>query len=335
MTTATDVGKLVIDGPWLLAGLATSSPDGSVVIAIDQASGAIAATVPRSLIPSLDYDPTRRRFSSLINPASEPLTAGLAVSPRGILVSSDGQLLGVARSSGSRLDWSVGFDGPVPTLYADDHVVVAGGWFSTAGGAVSPGLAIFPEVVPLAPTNLRAVVQGSSVRLDWTRPADGDPIDYQLEAGSRPGAADLAVVRLPPATTAGVANVSVGRYFVRVRAATPAGIGPASNEVEVVVGTPPPLSPTGLTATADGRSVSLTWSAVTGAVDRYLLDVGSRPGQSDLVRDLSLGLTTAARFENVPAGLYYIRIRAANQSGSSPPSAEVTAAVASAVERTR
>lgn len=335
VTTAADVGTLVIDGPWLLAGLATGSPDGSVVIAIDHASGAIAAAAPRSLIPSLDFDPTRRPFSPLINPASEPLTAGLAVSPRGILAASGGLLLGVTRSSGSRLDWSVGFDGPVPTLYADDRVVVAGGVFSTAGGAVSPGLAIFPEVVPQAPTNVSAIVQGTSVRLDWTRPADGDPIDYQLEAGSRSGAADLAVVRLPPATTVTVANVAVGRYFVRVRAATSAGLGPASNEVEVVVGTPAPLAPTGLAATVAGRTVSLMWTAVTGPVDRYVLDVGSRPGQSDLVRGLSLGLSTAARFEDVPAGHYFIRIRASNQSGSSPPSAEVTVAITSAPQRTR
>lgn len=333
--TADEVGALALAGPWLIVGLATTSADGRVVIAVDQASGAIAAEAPRSLIPSLDFHPVRRPFSPLINPASEPLTAGLAVSPRGVLASSRGLLLGVDSSSGSRLDWSVPFDGPVPTLYADDRVVVAGGSFSMAGGALSPGLAIFPEVVPQAPSNLRATVQGVSVRLDWTRPADGDPIDYRVEAGSRSGAADIAVLRLPPATTVTVANVPDGRYFVRVRAATPAGVGPPSNEVEVVVGTPAPPAPTGLIATVSGRTVTLEWSAVSGPVDRYLLDVGSGAGQSDLVRDLSLGLTTTARFDDVPAGLYYIRIRAGNRAGSSPPSAELAVVVPGAIRRTR
>jgi predicted phage tail protein len=123
---------------------------------------------------------------------------------------------------------------------------------------------------------------------------------------------------------------------VRVRAATGAGVGPPSNEVEVIVGTPQPRAPTGLVAAVDAQAVSLTWSAVEGPLDQYVLDVGSAPGLSDLVRGASLGPVTSARFERVPAGRYYVRVRAINGTGSSPPSAEVIVLVAgTAAQRTR
>ena len=337
VVTPAPIGGLALSGPSLLVAIASTTSTGSALIAVDQATGAVVAEAPRSLVSAIDVYPAGPSWSPLINPPPwAPLTAGLAASPRGVLLSSHGTLMGLHPATGTRLPWSVQLDGPAQSLYADDRVVVAGGDFAHAGAVASPGLAIFPEWVPPAPSNLVASVSGAEVWLEWTPPIGGDPTEYRLEAGTLQGGSDVGAWILPPTPSYRVAGVPDGRYFVRVRAATGAGVSPPSNEVEVIVGVPQPLAPTGLIAAVDAQTVSLTWSAVAGPLDQYVLDVGSAPGLSDLVRGAPLGPATSARFERVPAGRYYARVRAINRTGSSPPSAEVTVIVAgTAAQRTR
>jgi subtilisin-like proprotein convertase family protein len=88
---------------------------------------------------------------------------------------------------------------------------------------------------PGSPSGLQAVVNGSNVTLGWFAAAGG-PTSYVLEAGSFPGAADLAVSDTgSTATTLTATNVGGGTYFVRVRARNACGSGGASNEVTVIV----------------------------------------------------------------------------------------------------
>jgi hypothetical protein len=91
-----------------------------------------------------------------------------------------------------------------------------------------------------APLNLVAAVTGTTVTLSWGAPIDEIASAFLIEAGSAPGAADLANITTGNSTTTFVAtNVPVGLYFVRLRAIGPSGIGPVSNEVTVVVGSAP------------------------------------------------------------------------------------------------
>jgi hypothetical protein len=70
-------------------------------------------------------------------------------------------------------------------------------------------------------------------RVDWS-PVPGATA-YLLEAGSRPGLADLASVILP-GTSLGPAGAAWGwSHFVRVRAINDAGVGPPSAEFVVIV----------------------------------------------------------------------------------------------------
>jgi hypothetical protein len=59
-------------------------------------------------------------------------------------------------------------------------------------------------------------------------------LQYRVEAGSAPGLSNLAslVVATPSFVTSGVPS---GVYYVRVRALSAAGTGPASNEIVVAV----------------------------------------------------------------------------------------------------
>ena len=96
--------------------------------------------------------------------------------------------------------------------------------------------ALIAVLVPEAPTALTASTIASNVTLRWTAPAAA-PAGYVLEAGSGPGFANLASLPLGGATTTlPVGGVPNGTYYVRVRAASPDGVGPPSNELTLVVG---------------------------------------------------------------------------------------------------
>lgn len=88
---------------------------------------------------------------------------------------------------------------------------------------------------PSAPQNPTYSKEGSIVGVFWGPPAIGGPnLTYVLEAGSASGAADVfnSVVGPTPSISARVAG---GTYFVRVRARTSCGTGPASGELEISV----------------------------------------------------------------------------------------------------
>lgn len=88
----------------------------------------------------------------------------------------------------------------------------------------------------------------------------------------------------------------------------------------------PPSAPSNLSAQTNGRTVALNWTAGAGAA-QYRLEVGSRPGAANLVQFDTASAATSLTATAIPDGLYYVRVRSLNQSGSSSPSNEVVVAV--------
>jgi hypothetical protein len=84
------------------------------------------------------------------------------------------------------------------------------------------------------PLSLVSGGEGSTVHLQWQAPSTGDvPAGYVLEAGSAPGLANIAVMRVGPRTTF-TTTAPPGVYYVRVRALDASGVaGEASNEIVV------------------------------------------------------------------------------------------------------
>lgn len=176
---------------------------------------------------------------------------------------------------------------------------------------------------PAAPTNLVAQANGLTVALSWT--AAPGALSYQLEAGSSALAANLAVFTVGNVTSL-LAPAPAGRYFVRVRAVTAAGLSGPSNEVTFVLAPPgactsPPPAPGGHTAQVAGLNVALSWGGAAGATS-YVLEAGSASGLANLF-NANVGAATALA-SAAPAGRYFTRVRAVNACGTSGPSNEVS-----------
>lgn len=221
---------------------------------------------------------------------------------------------------------------------AIDHTAELGG---SLGGVISFGrdhegelyvltfsriLKIVAADTPGAPSALGATVAGRTVQLQWSPPAGGAAVTgYRLEAGSAPGAANLAVFATGTTPGLGVGDVPDGTYFVRVRGLRGDVAGPPSNEVQVVVAACPlPGPPGGLARIGSGSTVVLNWTAASGATS-YRVEAGSAPGLANLASlDLgaALSLSTPA-----PPGVYYVRVRGLNGCGSGPPSADLVVRV--------
>jgi hypothetical protein len=95
---------------------------------------------------------------------------------------------------------------------------------------------VAPPSLPDAPLGLSAsVAAGGLVTLTWNAPASGGPPQsYVLQAGYSSGESNIGTMQTGPSASF-VVRAPPGSYFVRVRAANAAGVGPPSAELRVVV----------------------------------------------------------------------------------------------------
>ncbi len=185
---------------------------------------------------------------------------------------------------------------------------------------------------PGIPGSLTASASGARVTLTWVAPSGGDaPSSYVVEAGSAAGRRDLADFDTGNATASLIADgVPAGTYFVRVRAKNAAGVSGESNEVVVTVsGTScatAPGAPSGLSSLVAGSSLTLTWTAPSGACapTSYSIEAGSTSGLSNLAVVNTGSSATSFSASGIGAGTYFVRLRAANANGQSGASNEIS-----------
>ena len=93
-----------------------------------------------------------------------------------------------------------------------------------------------------------------------------------------------------------------------------------------------PGAPLNLFPSVAGSTVTLTWSAPAGGdpVTQYTIEAGSAPGLANLANIATGNALTIYQATGVGAGNYFVRVRAVNGSGISPPSNEVLVIVANA-----
>ncbi len=245
-----------------------------------------------------------------------------------------------------RLNGVVYVPPPPPTPPAPPS---SGGSAPSSAPATGAGTDPAPEppaaVAPIAPTNLTSSVSGSTVVLSWQPPASGNAQSYIIEAGAFAGARDFVHETGTPDTSFIASGVGAGTYFVRVRARNATGVSGVSNEVIVSVGTAAPGAtgtpssdpvapgpPLALRSIVAGSTVTFVWlsPASGGAPQTYWIDAGSSAGLSDLASFSTGNTATAYTVASVPAGTYYVRVRAANGYGASSASNETVVSIVGA-----
>ena len=180
--------------------------------------------------------------------------------------------------------------------------------------------------MPAAPTDVWSSIDGYAVALGWTPPAG--PLDgHVLDVGSAPGLTNIGSLPVAAPAAAFSAMAPAGRYYVRVRAGSSCGMGPASNELvlDVPSGCGVPTAPGALVFSRVNRTVSLAWGAASSATT-YMLEAGYSPGAVNAV-NLNVGASRTAG-GTVPPATYYVRIRGRNACGHLGPAGnEVVIAV--------
>jgi len=93
-----------------------------------------------------------------------------------------------------------------------------------------------------------------------------------------------------------------------------------------------PAAPTNFRVVMTGNTAVFSWTApgsnTTGAPVSYIIDAGFSPGTTAV--SLPAGSGTSFTIPGVPPGTFYVRVRAINAAGSSPPSNEVTLGMSAA-----
>ncbi|MGE0360361.1 MAG: hypothetical protein AB7H93_04585 [Vicinamibacterales bacterium] len=188
----------------------------------------------------------------------------------------------------------------------------------------------FGGVNALGAPRLTGSAAGNVVSFAWTPAPVSAPISgWRLEASVAsygPLVASIDTLN----TSLVVPGVPAGTYFVRVRPLSGTTAGPISNDVVVTVGgacTAAPSPPTGLAASAQGGTLTASWTApVSGcAPTSYVIRGGSAPGTTD-IGAVNVGLTTGL-VVNLPPGIYYLTVVAMNGAAASAPSNEVAVTV--------
>ena len=239
----------------------------------------------------------------------------------------------------ARVGGQIVYEGSVGTARTFRTVAPSGTFAVTAYGVNAVGAGAESNTVtvtlpmtatpPAPPTGLTAAVAGSTATLSWTPPAGSFVESYVVLAGASPGFTTPIASLTTAAAPLVVPGVPAGAYFVRVVAQNAAGFSAASNEVTLTVTPPsPPSAPVLNAPVKSGASVTLSWApgAGGGVPASYELRVAAAPGGPPILAPVTLAGTTQT-FGPVPAGTYYLRLRATNTAGTSAYSNEVVLTV--------
>lgn len=188
----------------------------------------------------------------------------------------------------------------------------------------SPSFTVLSSGLPTAPSSLAHTLSGSTVTLTWN--ASVNASSYDVEVGSRSGAADLTTLSTTEATLSGTA--ANGTYYVRVRGRNGSGTSAASNEATITVGSTCSAltAPGPLTSTVVGSTVALVWGGVGGA-SSYFVEAGSSAGSANIVTFDTGSSATSYTASGVGRGTYFVRVRAKNACTTSAASNEATIVV--------
>ena len=209
-----------------------------------------------------------------------------------------------------------------PVYGAANYYVVRTVVGTAVSGPSSEASATPVLTAPAAPI-LKVTAGNATVSVVWTAPAGATSYTlYRGVAGAVPTVL-LAGYKSTYYTDKAVTNGTAYAYYVVALDA--AGSSPNSNTVSVTPA-PAPAAPTGLTATAGSKKITLAWTAPSGPVTSYSLFRGLMAG-GESATALKTGVTTTTYADTsakVGTAYFYV-VKAVNGAGTSPASNEASA----------
>jgi len=199
-------------------------------------------------------------------------------------------------------------------------------WARNAHGVVSQPVSFTVNAgtpsAPIRPSALLAQGVGSTVQLAWT--AGAGATSYNVYEGTAAGGESSKPVASGITGTSTVIHGLTGgeTYYFVVRAVNAVGTSAASNEASAAP-IAPPAPPANLTATAGTGSVTLNWTAGTGATS-YRVYQGTASGAEGKTY-VKIVTATTATITGLTAGTQYFFLVQSVNSGGSAESSELSA----------
>ena len=181
----------------------------------------------------------------------------------------------------------------------------------------------------IAPSGLAATTSGTSVNLKWNPDSTSGSVfnSFNVYQGtSAGGESSTPVQTLIASDFTLVSGLQHGQmYFFRIAAVTAYGLSPYSNEVFATI---VPTVPTGLAATPGDTSISLSWSAATGATTYNIYQGTSAGGEGPLPVTVGVNTTSTIITGLTNGTTYYFKVAGVDTGGASALSNEASAAPA-------
>jgi fibronectin type 3 domain-containing protein len=174
--------------------------------------------------------------------------------------------------------------------------------------------------LPSAPVGLTATPGNGQVALNWTASASGSPTGYNIKRSTVSGL-EVNIDTVAGTSYTDLTAVNGTTYYYEVSGTNAAGEGFFSNEAVATPATAPGQVQD-LTAVAGVNSVSLSWTATSGA-SGYLVMRGTVSGTYTVTN----AVASNTNFDATAAGgtTFYYAVQATNAGGAGPLSAEVSA----------
>jgi subtilase family serine protease len=212
-------------------------------------------------------------------------------------------------------------NGIMETAAAPQYTAGEGFNLATGLGSINAANLVLAIYLP-APSGLSARSSGQTVSLSWT--AEPHATSFDLYQGTQSGQEGAAPAQTGvTGTSATVTGLQLGQsYFFEITAASAIGGSGRSKEAQATI---VPAAPSAVTAAAGNATVTLTWSASSGATG-YSIYQGTASGAEGVTPVQAAVSGTTSTISGLSNGAtYYFRVGAVDAGGTSALSSEVNA----------